>query len=121
MTFNRNTKPVNQNRNQRPTGRPAQKKKESTLDPKLLVKKAEPSGQQGFQSVTPFTGLKLNSVLLKNIQAKGYENMTYIQEKSILPLLDGSDLHRIPGLEKLEHFLFQLSNTPKLIQLDLRR
>jgi ATP-dependent RNA helicase RhlE len=92
MTFNRNTKPANQNRNPRPTGRPAQKKKESTLDPRLLVKKAEPSGQEGFQSVSPFTGLNLNTSLLKNIQAKGYENMTYIQEKSISPLLDGRDL-----------------------------
>ncbi len=92
MTFNRNSKPSNQARKQRPTGRPAQKKKESSLDPKLLVKKAQPSGQEGFQSVTPFTGLGLNQVLLKNIQSKGYENMTYIQEKSIAPLLDGRDL-----------------------------
>jgi ATP-dependent RNA helicase RhlE len=90
--FKRSAKPAGQVRSPRPQGRPAQKRKESTLDPNLLVKKAQPSGQEGFQSVTPFTGLQLNSLLLKNIHAKGYENMTYIQEKSILPLLDGRDL-----------------------------
>jgi ATP-dependent RNA helicase RhlE len=79
--FKRSAKPAGQVRSPRPQGRPAQKRKESTLDPNLLVKKAQPSGQEGFQSVTPFTGLQLNSLLLKNIHAKGYENMTYIQEK----------------------------------------
>jgi len=114
--FKRSAKPAVQNRNTRPVGRPAQKKKESTLDPNLLVKKAQPSGQEGFQSVTPFAGLKLNSVLLKNIQAKGYENMTYIQEKSILPLLDGKDLLGISntGSGKTGAFLIPIIEHAKL-------
>ena len=114
--FKRSAKPAVQNRNTRPVGRPAQKKKESTLDPNLLVKKAQPSGQEGFQSVTPFAGLKLNSILLKNIQAKGYENMTYIQEKSILPLLDGKDLLGISntGSGKTGAFLIPIIEHAKL-------
>jgi ATP-dependent RNA helicase RhlE len=72
--------------------RPIQKKKESTLDAKLLVKKAQPSGQAGFRSETPFTKLNLQPTLLKNLKDKGYESMTNIQEQSIFPLMDGRDL-----------------------------
>jgi ATP-dependent RNA helicase RhlE len=83
---------VGQNRNSKVTGKPKHKKKESTLDPRLLSKKAQPSGQEGFQSVIPFSELNLNMNLLKNIGAKGYQRMTYIQEKSIVPLLQGRNL-----------------------------
>ncbi len=72
--------------------RPVQKKKESTLDAKLLVKKAQPSGQAGFRSETPFTKLNLQPTLLKNLKDKGYESMTNIQDQSIFPLLEGRDL-----------------------------
>lgn len=72
--------------------RPVQKKKESTLDAKLLVKKAQPSGQAGFRTETPFTKLNLQSTLLKNLKDKGYESMTNIQEQSIFPLMEGRDL-----------------------------
>lgn len=75
-----------------PGPRPVQKKKESTLDAKLLVKKAQPSGQAGFRSETPFTKLNLQPTLLKNLKDKGYESMTNIQEQSIFPLMDGRDL-----------------------------
>ena len=72
--------------------KPVQKKKESTLDAKLLVKKAQPSGQAGFRTETPFTKLNLQSTLLKNLKDKGYESMTNIQEQSIFPLMEGRDL-----------------------------
>lgn len=91
-TRNNNSQASSRNRNQRPNGRPTQNKKVSKLDPNLLVKKAQPSGQEGFQSKTPFSGLPINTQVLKNIEAKGYENMTYIQEKSINALLDGRDM-----------------------------
>jgi ATP-dependent RNA helicase RhlE len=91
MTFNRNSKSVGQNRNLNVTRNPRNKKKESTLDPRLLTKTAKPSGQEGFQSITPFSELNLNVNLLKNIEAKGYQRMTYIQEKAIIPLLEGKN------------------------------
>lgn len=72
--------------------KPVQKKKESTLDAKLLVKKAQPSGQAGFRTETPFTKLNLQPALLKNLKDKGYESMTNIQEQSIFPLMEGRDL-----------------------------
>lgn len=91
-----NTK--NKNTKAKPTGRPnrgprqAQKKKESTLDPNLLIKKARPSGPQGFQSKTPFSTLNLGKVLMTNLSSKGYVNMTNIQEQSVTPLLEGRDI-----------------------------
>lgn len=90
-TRNRNTKP---NPLARPNRGPrqVQKKKESTLDPNLLIKKARPTGQQGFQSKTSFTSLNLAKGVLRNLEAKGYENMTNIQEQSVAALLDGRDL-----------------------------
>ncbi len=89
----RNKRDGTASRNSRPTNRPSQgNKKESKLDANLLVKKAQPSGQAGFRSETPFSTLKLNGTLLKNIEAKGYLSMTNIQEQAIQPLMEGRDL-----------------------------
>jgi ATP-dependent RNA helicase RhlE len=92
MNTNNRHKSTNPKRVSSPGARPVQKKKESTLDAKLLVKKAQPSGQAGFRSETPFTKLNLQPTLLKNLKDKGYETMTNIQEESIFPLMEGRDL-----------------------------
>lgn len=92
MNTNNRHKSANPKRVSSPGPRPVQKKKESTLDAKLLVKKAQPSGQAGFRSETPFTKLNLQPTLLKNLKDKGYESMTNIQEQSIFPLMEGRDL-----------------------------
>lgn len=92
MNTNNRHKSTNPKRISSPGPRPVQKKKESTLDAKLLVKKAQPSGQAGFRSETPFTKLNLQPTLLKNLKDKGYESMTNIQEQSIFPLMEGRDL-----------------------------
>lgn len=92
MNTNNRHKSTNPKRVSSPGPRPVQKKKESTLDAKLLVKKAQPSGQAGFRSETPFTKLNLQPTLLKNLKNKGYETMTNIQEESIFPLMEGRDL-----------------------------
>lgn len=92
MNTNNRHSSSNPKRKPSPGPRPVQKKKESTLDAKLLVKKAQPSGQAGFRSETPFTKLNLQPTLLKNLKDKGYESMTNIQEQSIFPLMDGRDL-----------------------------
>lgn len=120
MSTNRNTNtrpPANQRRNTRPTGRPGQnKKKESKLDPNLLIKKAEPSGQEGFRSETPFSSVNLNASLLRNIEAKGYESMTNIQEQAIPSLMDRRDLLGISntGSGKTGAFLIPIIEHAKL-------
>jgi ATP-dependent RNA helicase RhlE len=90
--------------------RQVKKKKESTLDPKLFVKKAKPSGQAGFRTEKSFADLDLNAKLLTNILAKGYQTLTTIQEQSILPLLDGRDMMAISktGSGKTAAFLIPI-------------
>lgn len=90
--------------------RQVKKKKESTLDPKLFVKKAQPSGQEGFRSEKKFDGLGLSTKLLQNIHAKGYQTLTNIQEQSILPLLEGRDMMAISktGSGKTAAFLIPI-------------
>ncbi|SIN82810.1 DEAD/DEAH box helicase [Algoriphagus halophilus] len=90
-TTNRNTKPTSSSRPNRGP-RQVQKKKVSTLDPNLLIKKAKPTGQKGFQSKTSFTSLSLSKGLMNNLATKGYVNMTNIQEQSVAPLLEGRDM-----------------------------
>lgn len=90
--------------------RQVKKKKESTLDPKLFVKKAKPSGQAGFRTEKSFNDLNLNSRLLANILSKGYETLTTIQEQSIQPLLEGRDMMAISktGSGKTAAFLIPI-------------
>lgn len=90
--------------------RQVKKKKESTLDPKLFVKKAKPSGQAGFRTEKSFSDLNLNPRLLANILSKGYETLTTIQEQSIQPLLEGRDMMAISktGSGKTAAFLIPI-------------
>jgi ATP-dependent RNA helicase RhlE len=106
----KNTVPSNSPRGGNADRRQVKKKKESTLDPKLFVKKAKPSGQAGFRTEKTFVDLNLNSRLLSNIQAKGYETLTTIQEQSILPLLEGRDMMAISktGSGKTAAFLIPI-------------
>ncbi|GMQ24349.1 DEAD/DEAH box helicase [Algoriphagus sp. oki45] len=86
------------------------KKKESTLDPKLFEKKAKPSGQEGFRTEKSFEDLPLSPKVLNNIQEKGYQTLTTIQEQSILPLLEGRDMMAISktGSGKTAAFLIPI-------------
>lgn len=86
------------------------KKKESTLDPRLFVKKAKPSGQEGFRTEKSFSDLGLNQKLLQNIHAKGYQTQTTIQEQSIEQLLRGRDMMAISktGSGKTAAFLIPI-------------
>ncbi len=102
--------PTNPSRGGNMDRRQVKKKKESTLDPKLFVKKAKPSGQAGFRTETTFLDLNLNPRLLANIQSKGYETLTTIQEQSIQPLLEGRDMMAISktGSGKTAAFLIPI-------------
>jgi ATP-dependent RNA helicase RhlE len=117
-TQNKNTRPPQHSkRGQKPIGRAGQnKKKESKLDPNLFVKKAQPSGQVGFRSETPFATLNLNAILLKNLEAKGYESMTNIQEQAIPSLLENRDILGISntGSGKTGAFLIPIIEQARL-------
>lgn len=91
-------------------GRQAKKKLVSSLDPKLLVKKALSGAQEDFQATTLFSELALDSRLLANIRQKGYETLTLIQERALPPLLEGKDLMAISrtGSGKTAAFLIPI-------------
>lgn len=116
-SHNKNTRPPQGRRSARPSGNPgAKKKKESKLDPNLFVKKAQPSGQEGFRSETPFSTLNLHPTLLRNLEAKGYESMTNIQEQAIPSLLEKRDLLGISntGSGKTGAFLIPIIEQARL-------
>lgn len=88
------------------------RKMESSLDPQLLVNRAK---EMPVVEATPapskrFDELTLDKKLQQNIQAKGYEFLTPIQEKAIPVLLDGKDMVAISrtGSGKTAAFLIPL-------------
>ncbi|WP_018475816.1 DEAD/DEAH box helicase [Echinicola pacifica] len=93
-------------------GRPqqAKNKRVSSLDPKMLVQKAQEGRQEGFHTDSLFSDLKLDSRLQKNIDLKGYESLTIIQEQAIPPLLEGRDIMAISrtGSGKTAAFLIPI-------------
>jgi ATP-dependent RNA helicase RhlE len=105
----RNTKP---SQSHRPTvdRRQVKKKKESTLDPLLFVKKAKPSGQAGFRTQRTFSEFSLNPKIKQNLEAKGYETLTTIQDQSLHALLEGRDILAISktGSGKTAAFLIPI-------------
>ena len=108
-SIRKNTKPAPATRGGNQDRRTV-KKKESTLDPRLFVKKAQPSGQEGFRTEKTFADLGLTAKLLQNILAKGYQTLTNIQEQSIQPLLQGRDMMAISktGSGKTAAFLIPI-------------
>lgn len=82
----RSTKPRNTN------NRSKKKKKTSTIDPTLLVKQAVNVEQKPFIANLDFSTMQLHHRLKKNIERKGYQAPTEIQEKSISDLVAGKNL-----------------------------
>ncbi|GGZ37319.1 ATP-dependent RNA helicase RhlE [Echinicola pacifica] len=76
----------------------------------MLVQKAQEGRQEGFHTDSLFSDLKLDSRLQKNIDLKGYESLTIIQEQAIPPLLEGRDIMAISrtGSGKTAAFLIPI-------------
>ena len=62
------------------------------VDPRMLVKKAEPQEALKFESVNQFSDFAISEVLKKNIAQKGYSTPTPIQDKAIPEILQGKDV-----------------------------
>ena len=73
--------------------KPSPKKKSvSTIDPRLLQKEAQFQSYTPFESKLTFVDFKLSPELKRNVDAKGYERPTEIQEKAIPHLMEGKNL-----------------------------
>jgi ATP-dependent RNA helicase RhlE len=118
-TNKKNNRPANRGQNSpqgRPQGRPegrhqAKRKMVSNLDPQLLVKKAK-----AIAPTTPltigknFSEFNLDKKLQLNIEKKGYQTLTPIQEQALPVLLEGRDMLAISktGSGKTAAFLIPL-------------
>jgi len=88
-------------------------RKMTTFNPSMLVnevKEYAPSAQ--FVPVHKFTDFNLDPRLMANIQAKGYDLPTPVQDEGIIPMLEGKDIIGIAntGTGKTAAFLIPLIN-----------
>lgn len=92
--------------------RTSNRKLVSKINPSSLIKKAKESTQKEYKSDLNFTDFDLNQELTRNIQAKGYNTPSEIQEKSIPSTLKGNDLIGIAstGTGKTAAFLIPIIN-----------
>jgi ATP-dependent RNA helicase RhlE len=68
------------------------KKKESTLDNRVFVKKAMALEETKFESSIMVKDLPVSQKIKENLLAKGYINPTEIQEKTLTAMLQGRNL-----------------------------
>jgi ATP-dependent RNA helicase RhlE len=68
------------------------RKMQSTVDPKLLIKKAVNVDEPVFKATRSYDQMPININLKANLHKKGYKNPTQIQEKTLEHLIAGQDL-----------------------------
>jgi ATP-dependent RNA helicase RhlE len=83
-----------------------------TVDPRLLVKKAELIEEEAYVPVTSIEALSINNVLKQNILGMGYKHFTPIQDKAIPEVLLGKDVVGVAntGTGKTAAFLIPTLN-----------
>lgn len=89
---------------------PKRKNQESTIDPRLFVKKAMPLEEANYQSARSIQDLPVEARIIKNLLAKGYTSPTEIQDGAIEPILKGRNLMGIAqtGTGKTGAFLIPI-------------
>lgn len=80
------------------------------VDPRVLVKKAEPVEAHEYTPIHQFSEFGLDQVLLKNVERKGYSAPTPIQDKVIPEIIKGKDVIGIAatGTGKTASFLLPI-------------
>jgi ATP-dependent RNA helicase RhlE len=126
-TTSKNTRPANRDwRNKSSQNRSKQvnnKKKESTLDNRVFVKKAMALEDSKYETTLLVSELPVHVKIKENLLAKGYVHPTEIQEKTLTPMLAGRNLMGLAqtGTGKTAAFLVpivhQLINTPAAFQV----
>jgi superfamily II DNA/RNA helicase len=82
----------------------------SFLNPLMFVKKAVDAVQTPYMPVNSFSNFPLDETVKRNILARGFDKPTAIQDKAMLPVLEGRDLVGIAntGTGKTAVFLLPL-------------
>lgn len=63
-----------------------------SVDPQMLIKKAEPQIKRDYVAKHTFADFKLHPIIEKNISVKGYKNPSPIQDQVIDSILQGRDV-----------------------------
>ncbi|MTI19570.1 DEAD/DEAH box helicase, partial [Fulvivirga sp. RKSG066] len=119
--FSKSNNATNNNR-RRNNGRGGRKKAVSSIDPKMLVKKAVQKEETIYQAPRGYDEMPLSPNLKANLHAKGFKRPTQIQNDTIEHLIAGRDLLGVAntGTGKTGAFLIpiieQLLNAPKPFQ-----
>jgi ATP-dependent RNA helicase RhlE len=90
----------------------AKKQKKSSIDPKLLVVRAEPTNYEPYVSKRSIEDLPINQALKNCLLHKGFTKPTEIQDRTLEPLLSKRDLLGIAqtGTGKTAAFLVPIIN-----------
>ena len=80
------------------------------MNPLMFVRKAHDVVETPYMPLNSFSDFPLNEIVKKNIQARGYDKPTAIQDQAIFPILEGRDLVGLAntGTGKTAAFLLPL-------------
>jgi ATP-dependent RNA helicase RhlE len=96
-----NKRPSRPNRSNRPTGKPENNRrpmrsgsgrKKSTLDPTLLVRKANGNEVKEYISERVYSDMPISPNLKECLHKKGFKSPTEIQDRTLEALMDGRDM-----------------------------
>lgn len=94
----------------RSNGRQRYRNKGLDLNPMMFVRRADGVVETPYLPVNSFADFALDETVQKNVVARGYDKPTAIQDKAILPILEGRDLVGLAntGTGKTAAFLLPL-------------
>jgi ATP-dependent RNA helicase RhlE len=109
---NNSRKGKNNQRPSRPFNKGRNKQAESTLDPKLFVKKAAPINEVKYVSERTINDLPIDNRIKSNLIAKGYSRPTEIQDRTLEAIIAKNNLLGIAqtGTGKTGAFLIPIVN-----------
>ncbi len=92
MTYNQKRSRFSFNKKRAGKFSTKRKAKKEVINPKMFIKKAEPGKQDAYVAENTFRDFKISPLLKNNIEKRGYEIPTPIQDKSIPTILKGEDV-----------------------------
>ncbi len=86
-----------------------------TIDPKRFVKAAKPVEQEEYVAVNSFKDFALDPLVQKNLELKGFESPSQVQDNAIQPALENKDVIGIANTGTGKTAAFLLPTITKLL------
>jgi len=105
-----NSRSFGRYRPNRSGGQGRYRNKGASLNPLMFVRRAVDVVERPYVSVNSFSDFSFNEIVKKNILAHGFDKPTAIQDKAILPIMEGRDFVGVAntGTGKTAAFLLPL-------------